>query len=106
MMKRDRPGKLIPVRPKNYRRIVLQAIGVAAEPIVFVDGRRVEDFSETGPLTQRRIRRVRDLEVRDGGKPILGFHDHPDQMWISEAFEELAEYCSGRGWLRVEDHAS
>src|SRR5256885_1722284 len=82
--------KWIPVRPKNYRRIALYAIEHAAKPVVLMNRREVSDFSESGPLTQKGIRPCLDFEIRDGTVPILGFHDHPDQMWIVESRREVA----------------
>ena len=98
--------KWIPVRPKNYRRIALYAIQHATTPVVLMNGKRVDDFSESGPLTQKGIRPCRDFEVRDGSTPSLGFHDHPDQMWIVESHRELAEHCAAEGWLKIQGHAS
>jgi hypothetical protein len=98
--------KLIPVLPKNYRNIVLYAIQTAAEPVVLLNHRRVEDFSELGQLTQKGISRCNDLEVRDGTKPILGFHDHPREMWITSSHNSLAEHCASQGWLSIQGSAS
>jgi hypothetical protein len=98
--------KLIPVRPKNYRSIALYAIQVAREPVVFANRKRVDDFSEAGPLTQRGIRQMRDFEVKDGDAPILGFHDHPDQMWVVESHAATAQHCESQGWLEIEGRAS
>jgi hypothetical protein len=36
--------KLIPVLPKNYRRIALYAIESAGRPVVLVNRKQVEDF--------------------------------------------------------------
>lgn len=99
-------GKLIPVLPKNYRRIALYAIEYAAEPIVLVNRKRIEDFSEAGPLTQRGIRALRDFEVRDGSMPILGFHDHPSEMWVSASHAAVAQYCASQGWLTIQGGAT
>ncbi|HEU6450557.1 MAG TPA: hypothetical protein VFT57_03995 [Gemmatimonadaceae bacterium] len=96
----------IPVRPKNYRRIALYAIGVAGSPVVLVNGRPVTDFSEAGPLTQRKIRGYRDFEIRDGDSPILGFHDHPDEMWVTETHAAVAHHCASQGWLKIQGAAS
>jgi hypothetical protein len=93
--------KLIPVRPKNYRSVALYAIQVAQAPVVLVYRKPIADFSESGPLTQKGIRQMRDFEVRDGDKPILGFHDHPDEMWITEAQASDAEHCHAEGWLEI-----
>ena len=94
--------ELLGVTPTNYRRIALHAIGLAKRPVVLMDHGRVHDFSETGPLTQRGIRESRDFEILDDQEPILGFHDHPDEMWIAAGYRELAEYCATQGWLRIE----
>lgn len=98
--------KLIPVRPKNYRSVALYAIQAAQRPVVLVNRKPIIDFSESGPLTQKGIRQMRDFEVRDGDKPILGFHDHPDEMWVTEAQVSIAEHCQAQGWLEIEGRAS
>ena len=64
--------------------------------------RPVSDFSENGPITQKGIAACRDFEIRDGSTPILGFHDHPSEMWISEAYGKVAQDCAEAGWLKVE----
>ncbi len=97
---------MIPVLPKNYRRIALHAIGMAVSPVVLMDGKRIEDFSESGPLTQKGIRPCIDFEVRDGATPMLGFHDHPNEMWVAAGYRALAEHCQNEGWLKIEGPAS
>ncbi|MFI4860423.1 MAG: hypothetical protein ACIAXF_07055 [Phycisphaerales bacterium JB063] len=94
--------KLIAVRPKNYRRIVLEAIKRLDAPRVFADKKEVTDFSDRGPLTQTKLRQCTDFLVRDGRQRVLGFHDHPDEMWISESHNDLTEYCEDMGWLTIE----
>jgi len=98
--------KLIPVHPKNYRSVALYAIQVAKTPVVLVNRKPIVDFTESGPLTQKGIRQMRDFEVRDGDTPILGFHDHPDEMWVAEAQAAIAEHCQAQGWLKIEGRAS
>ena len=98
--------KWIPVLPKNHRRIALYAIETAEAPKVLVNGKRETDFSETGPLTQKRIRGLRDFEILDGDVSILGFHDHPREMWITEDFATLAMYCQAQGWLKIQRSSS
>jgi len=93
---------LIPVLPKNYRSIILHAVSVAKQPCVLANHQAVTDFSEQGPLTQKNILGLRDLEVRDGARPILGFHDHPNQMWVSADYTEFASHCQSKGWLKVQ----
>jgi hypothetical protein len=97
---------LIPVRPKNYRSIALAAIALATDTIVLMNRRRISDYSTNGPVTQKGIRGCRNFEVRDGATPILGFHDHPDEMWIAAAYRGLAEHCAREGWLTIEGAAS
>jgi hypothetical protein len=62
----------------------------------------VSDFSESGPITQRSIAACRDFEIRDGSTPILGFHDHPSEMWVSKTYEVVAKDCAEAGWLKIE----
>jgi len=95
-------SKWIAVRPRNFRSIALRAISQAAQPVVLVNGKISGDFSETGPLTRGGIRSIVDLEIRDGAVPIMGFHDHPNEMWISSNYADLAEYCAKVGWLDTE----
>jgi len=99
-------GKLIPVLPKNYRRIALYAIGISSDPIVLANKQRITDYSETGPLTQKQIRQFLNFEIRDGSKPIVGFHDHPNEMWVSEQYADFARHCESQGWLKVQGNAS
>lgn len=98
--------KLIPVLPKNYRSICLHAIEMASEPIVLLDKQVVTDFSEQGALTQKGIRGCINLEIRDGYVGILGFHDHPNEMWINENYHDFANYCENKGWLKIQGPAS
>jgi hypothetical protein len=92
----------IGVLPKNYRRIALHAISVAVSPVVLMNGKPVTDFSEEGPITQKGIRACRDFEVRDGSSPILGFHDHPNEMWVDARYQAFAEHCAAAGWLKIQ----
>ena len=98
--------KWIPVRPKNYRSIALHAISIASQPLVLMNRNPVADFSERGPLTQSGIRRCTDFEIRNGAEPILGFHDHPDEMWVTVPYASVAHYCAEKGWLRIQSNAS
>lgn len=106
-MFRTRISKLVPVLPKKInRRIALYAASVAQDPVILMDRVKVEDPTDRGPVTQRGIRQGRNFEVRDGRVAILGFHDHPREMWVTEDFQELAEYCQQQGWLKIEGPAS
>ena len=93
---------LIPVLPKHYRAIVLEVRAAFPEATAWVDGGRCDDFSEAGPLTQRKIAQLRDFEMRTGGTPILGFHDHPREMWVNSDFGDLAEQLAALGHLTME----
>lgn len=104
--KRRESFRLIPVLPKNYRSICLHAIEIASEPCVVLDNKKVTDFSERGRLTQKGIRSCNNLEIRDRGVGILGFHDHPNEMWINENYQDFANYCADQGWLEVQGAAS
>jgi hypothetical protein len=99
-------SKLIPIRPKNYRSICLRAIETSKEPHVYFNGTEVSDFSEQGSLTQGGLRQCHDFAIFDGKEHVLGFHDHPDEMGISERYEKLARFCEAQGWLKVEGPAS
>ena len=92
----------IPVLPKNYRRIALHAVSAAEHPVILMNRRSVEDLTESGPLTQAGIRSCRDFEIRDGNMPILGFHDHPNEMWVSPDYAHIAEHCANQGWLKIQ----
>lgn len=100
--KRKQIKNLIAVRPKNYRRIVLYAIEKCKEPNVWMDANHVKDFSEDGPLVQSQIGMCIDFLIRDGSEDVLGFHDHPDQMWVTENYRYIAEHCDNEGWLKIQ----
>lgn len=103
--KKVKSTTLIPVLPKNYRAIALEAIEISEQPKVLYNKKEIFDFSERGPITQNNLRKCRDFEVRDGDTPIFGFHDHPSQMWISTDYSSFAEFCKEEGWLTIEGPA-
>ncbi len=94
--------RFVAVLPKNYRKIAMYAISVARQPIVIMDGKHVFDFSEQGPLTQRGIAACRNFEILDDRDPILGFHDHPEEMWIAPDWGLVASECATNGWLKIQ----
>ena len=65
---------------------------------------QVVDFSETGLLVQKMIRGCIDFLIKDGEEEVLGFHDHPNQMWVAEKYKHIAKYCSEKGWLKIDKH--
>lgn len=94
------------VLPKNYRRIALYAIDELEKPIVLLDKKVIVDFTDRGPLTQAGISKCRNFEIRNGKEEVLGFHDRPREMWISENYMHIATYCEEQGWLKIEHKAS
>ena len=96
----------LPVRPQNCRRIALAGIALASDPVVLMNHERITDYSTDGPLTQKGIRACLDFEVRDGAAPIVGFHDHPDEMWIAAEYRHFADQCDREGRLKMEGGAS
>jgi len=97
--------KLISVLPKNYRCILLHAIELATDPKVIMDKQVITDFSEQGKLTRKNILNCINFEILDGDTGILGFHDHPDEMWISGNFQDFAIFCEQQGWLYMQKQA-
>lgn len=98
--------RLIPVLPTNYRSICLHAIEIASDPCVVVNNDVITDFSERGKLTQKGIRNFNNFEIRDRDVGIVGFHDHPNEMWINENYQDFANYCERQGWLQIQGPAS
>jgi len=98
--------KWITVLPKNYRSIALYAINNLETPEVLLDGKKVLDFTDQGPLTQAGLRNCRNFEIRNGKEGVLGFHDHPSEMWVSEIYRHIASHCEEQGWLQIEGKAS
>lgn len=84
--------------------MALYTIEKCSEPKVWMDGMLVDDFSEHGSLVQSRIRICIDFLIRDGNKDVPGFHDHPDEMWISENYRCIAEHCHNQGRLKILHH--
>lgn len=101
--KTENETKLIWVRPTNYRCICLHAIEVATNPKVFINNKIITDYSEQGKLTQKGLRDCIDFKISDGDIDILGFHDHPNEMWVNYDYFEFAQYCKSRGWLEIEN---
>jgi len=67
-----------------------------------MDNDLITDFSDRGRLTQKGIRSCTNLEIRDRGVGIVGFHDHPNEMWINESYQDFANYCEVQGWLKIQ----
>ena len=98
--------RLIAVQPKHYRAIALEAIAAFPGATIWVEKRLCPDLSESGLLTQRGIGGMRDFEIRsENNVPILGFHDHPREMWVDGQFKDLADRLDALGHLRIERSA-
>jgi hypothetical protein len=80
----------------------MHAVSMAKHPRVLADYKEVKDFSERGPLTQKGILGLRDLEVRDGTNLVLGFHAGPQDMRVSAEYSDLVSHCKAKGWLKVQ----
>jgi hypothetical protein len=66
----------------------------------------VKDFSDKGPLTQRSIKKCINFYIQNGNETVLGFHDPPNEMWISEKYHAIAAHCEKKGWLRIQGPTS
>ncbi|WP_027708937.1 hypothetical protein [Zooshikella ganghwensis] len=98
--------KLIPVLPTSHRNIFIRAIEISTDPIVLINNKIIKDYSEAGMLTRRHILECHSIEVRDRVVGVVGFHDHPKEMWINENYREFACYCEGMHWLTIQGPAS
>jgi len=94
--------KSISVLPKNYRSIVLYVVENIETPRVLMDKKIITDYSDQGKLTQKGLKKCIDFEICDGDETVLSFHDHPNDMYFSEKYEELAIHCESEGWLKIE----
>lgn len=99
---RNNHTKLIRVLPRNYRKVVLYAIGAASHPVVMMDNKMVVDFTENGSLTHKYLLACVHFIIFDDGNPILGFHDDPSEMWISSEYTNLASHCAEQHWLKIQ----
>ncbi len=93
---------VIGVTPKKYRKIILHFIKSIESPVVKYNRKVITDFSEQGLLTQQGIRNCRDFEIFSKREKVIGFHDHPNEMWIVNSHLELAQHCEKEGWLKIE----
>ena len=92
----------ISVLPINYRAIVLFSISNLRNPLVMGNNRVINDFSESGPITQKGLKDFIDFIIKDDGHDVIGFHDHPNEMWVNKEYLHIAKYCSDKGWLKIE----
>ena len=90
---------LLPVKCSDVRNTVLSGIEAAKKPRVLVNSRTVTDYSERGAIGSERLATVRDLEIRDGNRPVLGFHGGPAKMWVSADYRPLVAECRAKGWI-------
>ena len=52
------------------------------------------------------IRNLIIIAIIDGIKLIVGYHDHPNEMFITERHKDFAELCENKKWLKIEGPAS
>lgn len=101
--KRINPGSgFISVKPKNYRPIALYVIEHFEDVTVWINEKLVEDFSESGPITQDVLSNSSSFLIKIGDDKILGFRYYPDQMWFSLKYKDIAAYCASQGWLKID----
>ena len=94
---------LIGVIPKNYRQIVMYVLEHHQGSKVYCNKKLCTDYSTDGNLTQSGIKILKDfLIIAGNGKELIGFHDHPNEMWLSTELSALAKYCENQGWLKIE----
>jgi hypothetical protein len=98
------PG-FIGVKPKNYRFIAMHVIEHFEDVTVWIDEKKVEDFSEDGPITQNVLSNSASLLIKVGEDKVLGFRYFPDQMWFSLKYKDIAAYCASQGWLKIDKHS-
>lgn len=84
----------------------MKAIENANDLRAFLEDKLVTDYSENGKLTSKNFSCCRDFAVYDGGSKALEFHDYSDEMWVTEANLEFAEYCEEQYCLKTERPAT
>ncbi|MGD9110536.1 MAG: hypothetical protein PVG93_06305 [Phycisphaerales bacterium] len=96
---------LISVKPKNYRSIALYVIEHFEDVTVWISEKKVEDFSENGPITQAVLSNSSSFLIKVADDQVLGFRYYPDQMWFSPKYKDIATYCASQGWLKIDKHS-
>jgi hypothetical protein len=95
------PDDLIAVSPKNYQRVVRYIVSQVPGSVIVADGREI-DPNDDAYISQKGLGEIRDFEMRCGSQPVMGFHDHPREMWITERHRSLAELMHAEGSLVIE----
>jgi len=94
--------KFVAVLPKNYRSIALYTIAQLKSPKVFMNKKEISDLTDQGNLTQKGIRNCRAFLICEGKEEVLGFGDHPNEMWITVKYRPIAEFCEKQKWLKIQ----
>jgi hypothetical protein len=88
--------EFIRVNPSDLSSIVVHTINEIRKPVILLEGRTIKDLSV---LDNDKLDALVDFELRDGRRPVMGFHDGPGNMWISNHYVGIANNCRKQGWL-------
>jgi len=91
--------ELIRVKAIDLRSIAICAIAQVKKPHILLDGKSVTDYSNSGPLKNENLKAVRDFEIRDGKRPVMGFHDGAANMWFCAEYKLVLDQCRANGWI-------
>lgn len=69
--------------------------------VIYLDKLQVSGLDDR-IISQDRISLARNFLMISGPDQVLGFHDHPREMWIERKFLYLAEEMQSQGWLAIE----
>ncbi len=91
--------ELIKVKAHDLRSIAICAISRVKKPHILLDGKAVTDYSDSGPLKNENLEQVRNLEIRDGKHPVMGFHSGHTNMWFCADYKTVLDQCRANGWV-------
>lgn len=60
------------------------------------------DVNDTNYISQDGMKDLLNFRILNGDDPVMGYHDHPSEMWISEKHRPLALYMEEQKWLTVQ----
>ena len=97
----DETYELIRMSPSDLGAIALFALERLKKANIVLNSNAVTDYSNDGPLSHETLSQAQDLEIRDAGEPVMGFHGSPANMWVNNHYKPLAENCAQNGWLTL-----
>lgn len=98
------PGR-IGVKPKNFRFLILHIIENYENVAVWVNDTLIDNYSETGLITQQGLSQITKFLIKIDKDEVLGFQYFPDQMWISLKYKDIAIDCQEQDWLKIDKHS-